>query len=969
VRTSFVGRDQELAVLEECLVAAFAGSPRLVLCRGQPGIGKTRLAEELSSVAHSAGAVVVWGRAPDAAGAPPYWPWRQVLRALGDGTDLRDLGRDHRLTAELARLAPELFPDEPESAQGAGTAEDRFRLFDAVDRLLRLLSQDQPLLIVLDDVHWADASSLLLLQHLADSISGERLLLVVNCRDTEPLGDVLLAGLARSRVTRVVDIGGLSLAEVGDQLAAVLDGQLSDQVVEEVHARTGGNPFYVGEVGRALVDGPEALVEWPVPAGVREAIRTRLARLSPGTVRLLHAASVVGREFPSTAVADMLEASELTCLPLIEEAAAGGLITTRAPGHHRFVHDLIREAIEAGLAADERVRLHRSAADAVERLHVGRLEPHLSDLARHWAAAAVLGEREQAADWITRAADEAMRRLGYEEAARLYRLALAVGAVDIDDGRRCRLLLGIARALKAAGDLSGRLPACREAAALARGLRRPDLLAEAALTMEGGESSLEAEASVRSSCEEALAALPSSARGLKARVAANLSDACMYLGDLEAAGRASAHALEMADRSADPASLAAALRARQLVASGPEGTEERAALADRMLALGREGRDPALRMWGHLWRIDVAFERGELAAVSRELEPLAHCVAELRTPVARWHLLQARAVLAQASGRFADARLLADRAVGALPPSAAGRESAQINRTALLSLIGLHTGDASDLTGLLDYGPGHEDGDGLDFPIEGVIFSIAAAFFLAHSGLLTQAATVYRRLGPPASWRPTPHATTSCFALGIGTAIALDASNDVAVLRGRLARFRGRHVADGAGAVAYNGPVELYLGSAGAHLDLLDDAVADLETASRACAANGAAGFDVQCRFELATVLIRRARPGDLVWARRLGVWVIEQASALGMVPWASRARRLVDRLDDERGNPLTPREREVAVLVGEGLTNRQIAARLYLSERTAQNHVQHILTKLDLPNRGQIAVWVATSKVSRSAE
>jgi len=961
MRTSFVGRARELAVLDECLASALVGRPGVVLCRGQPGIGKTRLAEELSAVAASAGATVVWGRASEAAGAPPYWPWRQALRAVGDRTDLRALARDHRLTAELARLAPDLFPHDPEDAQGPGTAEDRFRLFDAVDRLLRLLSQDQPLLIVLDDAHWADDSSLLLLQHLADSMATERLLLVVNCRNTEPVGDVLLAGLARSPVTRVVEMGGLSLPEVGVQLAAVLDGQLPDEIVEKVHARTGGNPFYVGEVGRALVDEPEALVEWPVPAGVREVIRTRLARLSPETVRLLHAASVVGREFPSAVVADMLEASELTCLPLVEEAAAAGWIAARPPGHHHFVHDLVREAIEAGLAADERVRWHRSAADAVERLHAGRLAPHLSDLARHWAAAAVYGERQRAADWITRAADEAMRRLGYEEAARLYRLALAVGAVHIDDDRRCRLLLGVAGALKAAGELSGRLPACREATALARGLRRPDLLAEAALAMEGGESSLEAEASVRASCEEALAELPPSARGLRARVAANLSDTCMYLGDLEAAGRASAHALEMADASAEPASLAAALRARQLVASGPEGTEERAALADRMLDLGRAGRDPTLRMWGHLWRVDVAFERGELAAVSRELEPLAHCAAELRTPVARWHLLQARAVLAQASGRFADARLLADRAVAALPPSATGRESAQINRTALLSLIGLHTGDACDLTGLLDYGPGHEDGDGLDFPIEGVIFSIAAAFFLAQRGLLTQAGTVYRRLGPPASWRPTPHATTSCFALGIGTAIALDASDDVAVLCGRLARFRGRHVADGAGAVAYNGPVELYLGSAEAHLGLLDDAVANLETAARACTANGAAGFAVQCQFELATVLAGRARPGDLVRSRTLGVGVVEQASALGMAPWAARGRRLVNRLDDERGNPLSPREREVAVLVGEGLTNRQIAARLYLSERTAQNHVQHILTKLDLLNRSQIAVWVTT--------
>ena len=385
------------------------------------------------------------------------------------------------------------------------------------------------------------------------------------------------------------------------------------------------------------------------------------------------------------------------------------------------------------------------------------------------------------------------------------------------------------------------------------------------------------------------------------------------------------------------------------------GMEERATLADRMYARRSRSRDPALRMWGHLWRIDVAFERGDLAAVEQELEPLAHCAAELRTPVALGTCCR-RGPSSRRPGRFADSRLLADRAVAALPPSAAGRESAQVNRSALLSLIGLHTGEASDLTGLLDYGPGHEDGDGLDFPVEGVIFSIAAAFFLAHGGQLAQAATVYRRLGPPARLAADSHATTSCFA-------SRDRHRAERVRRrGGAARatrsFRGRHVADGAGAVAYNGPVELYLGSAEAHLGL---STTPWPTWRRrpACANRAAGSGPVPVRAGRRPVAAGSS--GDPARARTLGVGVVEQASALGMAPWATHGRHLVERLDDERGNPLTPREREVAVLVGEGLTNRQIAARLYLSERTAQNHVQHILTKLDLPNRGQIAVWVAT--------
>jgi DNA-binding NarL/FixJ family response regulator len=166
--------------------------------------------------------------------------------------------------------------------------------------------------------------------------------------------------------------------------------------------------------------------------------------------------------------------------------------------------------------------------------------------------------------------------------------------------------------------------------------------------------------------------------------------------------------------------------------------------------------------------------------------------------------------------------------------------------------------------------------------------------------------------------------------------------------------------------VAYNGPAERYLGSAAAYLGMHDDAVADLEAAAHACAANGATGFHVEARCELATALARRAGPGDLARARAIAADVAKEAESLGMVPWAGRARRLVAQLDDARAEPLTPREREVAALVAEGLTNREIAQRLYLSERTAQNHVQHILTKLGLPNRGQIAVWTTAAQMRR---
>ncbi len=234
---------------------------------------------------------------------------------------------------------------------------------------------------------------------------------------------------------------------------------------------------------------------------------------------------------------------------------------------------------------------------------------------------------------------------------------------------------------------------------------------------------------------------------------------------------------------------------------------------------------------------------------------------------------------------------------------------------------------------------------------------------LAEIGRIREASAIYRSLGPIADWRPTPHATLFTFAFGINLAITLGASEDVATLRGRLASYRGHHVVSGVCSIAYFGPVELWLGVAAGHLDLLDDAVADLEHAAKACAVSGAAGFHAEAQYELANALALRAGPGDLPRARSLVTEAARQTEALGMPPIAAKAARLTKQLDQQSSTMLTPREREVAELVAQGLTNREIAARLYLSERTAENHVQHILTKLDLRNRSQIATWISSRR------
>jgi DNA-binding CsgD family transcriptional regulator len=228
-----------------------------------------------------------------------------------------------------------------------------------------------------------------------------------------------------------------------------------------------------------------------------------------------------------------------------------------------------------------------------------------------------------------------------------------------------------------------------------------------------------------------------------------------------------------------------------------------------------------------------------------------------------------------------------------------------------------------------------------------------------------EAAAAYRSLGPAEDWDAMPHAELFTWSYGILAAIGLDEREDVGVFRRRLDRHRGRHVASGAGCVAYFGPVELWLGVSAGYLGAYDEAIADLEYAAALCATNGAAGFRIHAQLELARVRAARGGTGDLPRVRTLATAVLEGADLLGMPPFATDARALLSGAGATSAGGLTRRERQVAQLVADGLTNRAIAQRLYLSERTAANHVQHILDKLGLANRSQIASLVSRQQLS----
>jgi DNA-binding CsgD family transcriptional regulator len=964
MRAELVGREAEMAVLTDSLAAALDGLPRVILCEGEAGIGKTRLAQELLGVAERRGVLGAWGSAAETSGAPPFWPWSQVLRALARRVDLQTLASEHRLGAELARIAPDMVSAEPPSA-GGGSAEDRFRQFDAVARLLREVCVQASLLVVLDDAHWADEASLLLLRHVTRVLTDERLLVVVNARDTEHGDDALLARIGREPVTGRIELRGLAPAAIRRQLASVLGREVDDREVLEAEALTGGNPFFVGEVAMAIADRRQGSHAPLTTSSVQDAIATRLRRLSPDCVRLLEAAAVVGRDFSIVVVASMLDQPVVGCLALVDEARAARLVEADGePGGYRFVHALVRDAIEQALGTADRVRLHRSAADAIEQHHGAPSGPHVFELARHWAVAAVVGERARAAGWIRRAAEEAMRRLAYEEAARLFRQTLDIGGPELDGEDRCTLLLAAGTAAHLSADLGGRLDACLEAADLARALGRADLLAEAALVMEPvGRPGFDL--ATRRLCEEAIVALGSEPGSLRARVTARLAEAFAYLREIDRAWPASEQALALAEQSGDPLAVAAALRARQLVCSGPDGLDERVQLADRMLALGRQTRQADVEVWARLWQVDASFEGGDLGRVASEIDALARCVREIQGPRERFEVLRCQAALAQAQARFLDARRLADQAFAVMAPS--GHPGPYAVRAAIANLVGRHVGqdDASVAANNL-IGASEEIHESF-----GLIGRLSYAHAVVTAGRPAAAAEVYRSLGPVSSWGPLPHLVLFSYAFGIAVAVPLGLSAEIDALYDQLDPFRDHHVVSGAGAVAYFGPVELWLGIAAHHLGRVDVAVVDLERAARTCQHNGAVGFQVEANVELAAVLARRDRPGDANRARSLATRAANQAATLGMSPFVDRAKDMKAQLSAAESEPLrlTRRELEVAELVGQGLTNREIAKRLVLSERTAQNHVQHILTKLGLANRSQVAVWVNSRKLSMPAE
>ncbi|HEY3557853.1 MAG TPA: helix-turn-helix transcriptional regulator [Kribbella sp.] len=603
------------------------------------------------------------------------------------------------------------------------------------------------------------------------------------------------------------------------------------------------------------------------------------------------------------------------------------LLTAAAVAGERVRLDVLQQV--AGLPPDDFLQ----ALDALVRtgaLVIAADEAWFADEAvrRDAVARVPLTER---ADLHRRTAEA----LDPAEGAEVQRHLSAAIAMTPDPVGRARLQLTRAKAAVRAGDLQTAHTATQSAVTAARSAQDHDLLAEAAATLEPiGHSTWDGD--IHQWCTEALAAevTPHARVHLLARQA----QAAVYLTRWQDAVSASSEALQKAEVLEDPDLLVEALTARQLATSGPDDVDELATAARRMIDLGTSSGRAEVELRGRLWRIDALWYAGDLAAIAAETGRLASCAERVDGPHGRWHLLVTRSALALARAEFEETEaLLGDaldwfRRIG--HPAVHGAE------VATRTLLGHHRGHSDDLLGPEAWQFGTD-------PRWDLFARLCRAFVLVDAGRLDEAAALYQRCGGPDSWRAPQAGELLLHAFAARVAAGLGITSDVRILRERLEPRRGRYVVGGGGGTNFLGPVELTLGVCAAALDDWDAAIADLEQATALCRSIGAPGFTV----EAGCLLAEAYEHADPAKARALAAETLPLARALGMTPWTERL---------QRSDPLSQREREVAVLIARGCSNREIAAELVISERTAQNHVQHILIKLGFANRAQVAAWVS---------
>lgn len=674
----FVGREQEVDRLRAALEETFEGRGRLMMLVGEPGIGKTRTAQELGTYARVRGARVLVGRSYEGEGAPAYWPWLQMARAYIHDADpdtlVSDMGPGASDIAQVMSDLQDLIPGLRGSAsQSLEPEQARFRFFDSITTFLKNAAQREPLVLFLDDLHWADAPSLRLLQFIARELSGSRLLVIGTYRDValgrrHPLSQAL-ADLSREGLVERVPLHGLTETEVERFIEVTASIHPPRSLVHAVYGETEGNPFFVSEIvslmaSEGTLDDAGGLDRFTVtiPQGVREVVGRRLDRLSEDCNRVLAVASAVGREFGVEVVERVADLPRERVLELLEEAEGQRIVSDSSrPGAFSFMfsHALVQEALYDELGVTQRVRLHRRIAEAIEEICGDDREAHLSELAHHFLEAQ---ELDRAIDYSARAAARAVSLIAYEEGADLYASALqALEMKTPNPGRQhIELMVALGKAQTRAAEGHQAKENFRRAALLARELELHDLFAEAVEGLSGWPEVGIIDNEAIGLLEEALSLLGESDSAVRARLLARLAIAVYFVSSTRREELAK-EAVAMARRVGDPATLAFALNDAHFVLQSPNSGVDKIALTTELIEVAEAAGDHELAVEGRGMRLMDLLAEGEIEAVDREIPIYNREAMTLRQPNYKRYALIRLAMKELLGGRFENVEKLLEK--------------------------------------------------------------------------------------------------------------------------------------------------------------------------------------------------------------------------------------------------------------------------------------------------------------------
>ncbi|MEA2141813.1 MAG: eukaryotic-like serine/threonine-protein kinase, partial [Solirubrobacteraceae bacterium] len=664
-RAPFVGREHELGALRDLFGVQADGRCRLVLLEGEPGIGKTRLATQFGADCQRRGALTLYGRC-DSDTVVPYQPFVEALRcAHGDARLLPLAARIPAQLAELARVLPELG----DAVGGGAPAQlgddqaERFRLFDAVSAVLVALSIARPLLLILDDLHWADKPTLLMLRQVVRSAGDVPILVLGTYRDTERASALLdtLADLRREHVLERIALAGLSERAATELIERVSPADMPPPLSRTLWEECRGNPFFLEEMlrhqapagGRAPAGGPASL-----PDAVKDVIGRRLASVSKNLRTVLEIACVAGNQFSMEVLESLGDLSEDELDEALGEAIDAHLIEELpgAYGRFAFEHSLTRQTLYEDLTLTRRARMHLRVGEELERLDGPPTGQRLAELAHHFLFAPPDRGRTKAVHYAVCAASHAMQVLAYEEAVRHYEVALAAleGHPEHDE-RRHELLLCLGEAQVKAGDARRARVSFREAGDIARATGSAQGFAKAALGGAQISGGVVDDERVRR-LEEALEWLGADDEMLRVRLLSRLVIELSFARDQARLAMLSEEAVAAARRCGDAGALSAALIARHWSLWAPENIGERLEAATELLDLARRSGSDSFTLQGHRWRMMDLLELGQVEEADAAIEGYARLAERRRLPAEEWYAHLFRAMRMLMSGRYADAR-------------------------------------------------------------------------------------------------------------------------------------------------------------------------------------------------------------------------------------------------------------------------------------------------------------------------